>query len=346
MKRNLRQTLEITETTACQLAQTAIKVLCILILFLCSLAWVIVAYGQNDSFNIAIAGDWGCTHNTNKTANNIADKDPELVLIPGDLSYESAPDCWYKIISPFASKTKIAIGNHDDEITNEYLNHFNLSQSFYSFDYENVHVLVMDTESSYKVNSTQYNFVKEDLNAASLNSTIDWIFVMLHRPMYTSHAAHGGSDTLRTAYHQLFSEYDVNLVLQSHNHLYERTLPLQFNSKDPGEPIIDITKNSTNSSNYVSPSNPLFITVGTAGHSLDSLDEHRPYVACVTNRHYGFLNINVTNEMLSAKFHANSHLHIADAVIDSFTITKNNQGQVTPSSTSHCVSLPLSVESP
>ena len=30
----------------------ATKVPCILILFLCFLAWVIVAYGQNDSFNI------------------------------------------------------------------------------------------------------------------------------------------------------------------------------------------------------------------------------------------------------------------------------------------------------
>jgi acid phosphatase type 7 len=106
----------------------------------------------------------------------------------------------------------------------------------------------MDTGLPYKVNATQYNFVKEDLNAASLNSTIDWIFVMFHRPMYSSHAAHAGSDTLRTAYHQLFSEYGVDLVLQSHNHLYERMLPLQFNSKDPGEPIIDITKTSTNSS--------------------------------------------------------------------------------------------------
>jgi hypothetical protein len=40
----------------------------------------------------------------------------------------------------------------------------------------------------------------------------------------------------------------------------------------------------------------------------------------------GFLNINITNEMLSAKFYANSHLHKVDAVIDGFTITRYNQG--------------------
>jgi hypothetical protein len=82
-------------------------------------------------FNLAIAGDWGCTDNTHKTIKNIIDKDPEVVLADGDLSYNDSPDCWFEEIFPFESQTKISIGNHDDEESGSaelraaYMTHFN-----------------------------------------------------------------------------------------------------------------------------------------------------------------------------------------------------------------------------
>ena len=47
------------------------------------------------------------------------------------------------------SNIKIAIGNHDDyeeegqigeQLKKDYMNHYNLDKSYYSFDYQNVHV--------------------------------------------------------------------------------------------------------------------------------------------------------------------------------------------------------------
>ena len=49
------------------------------------------SYGLSD-FNIAVAGDWGCNSNTDKTVNNIVGKSPEPVLGLGDYSYQ--PDLY------------------------------------------------------------------------------------------------------------------------------------------------------------------------------------------------------------------------------------------------------------
>lgn len=287
-----------------------------------------------NDFNIAIAGDWGCNDDARKTASNIEDKNPELVLMPGDFSYESSPNCWYDIISPFASKTKIAIGNHDDEedgsrqIKKQYMEFFNLTESFYSFDYENVHILVMDTQLPFAEGSSQYNFVKEDLLAASLNATTDWVFVMFHKPMYTSPASHIANNELRRTYHPLFETYGVDLVIQAHNHMYERTFPISFNEDNTFKPIIDRTNNNYgNSSFFAKSSDPTFVVVGTGGRSLQNIKDSLPYVAYTSAQDFGFLNIDVINDgkVLTGKFYANSeNASDSDGTIkDQFVISKD-----------------------
>ena len=39
---------------------------------------------------------------------------PELVLVPGDLSYKKTASCWINMTKPLDSKIKIAMGNHED----------------------------------------------------------------------------------------------------------------------------------------------------------------------------------------------------------------------------------------
>src|SRR5688572_6942988 len=63
-------------------------------------------HNDGGKFNIAVAADWGCTEDTEKTAENIQGKDPEIVIAAGDLSYEESADCWFEIIQPFMSKMK------------------------------------------------------------------------------------------------------------------------------------------------------------------------------------------------------------------------------------------------
>ncbi len=145
-------------------------------------------YGLSD-FNIDSVGDWGCNSNTKSTVNNIKGKSPELVLALGDYSYQPTATCWLNTISSIKGITKINIGNHEndaDEDLNKYLSSFGLSKQYYSYNFQNVHVLTMATEISFSTSSAQYNFVKNDLAAASTNPNIKWIIVNYHSAMYTS----------------------------------------------------------------------------------------------------------------------------------------------------------------
>jgi hypothetical protein len=138
-------------------------------------------------FNIAAVGDWACDSNTENTVKNIVAKKPELVLALGDLSYQRGPDCWFDIISPVDNITLIARGDHDNDFRmNSYMQHFNMTREFYSFNRESIHFLVMSTEIPYELNSEQYKFVRADLVNASTDSNIHWIIFAYHQPAYTS----------------------------------------------------------------------------------------------------------------------------------------------------------------
>jgi predicted phosphodiesterase len=268
-------------------------------------------------FNFAAAGDWGCTDDTINTVDNMVDKKPELVLGLGDYSYESTSDCWFQRIDTIDEKMKIAIGNHDrdDEKLPAFMNHFGLREQYYSFDLQNIHFLALSTEVSFNVNSAQYKFVKDDLSKAASNPNIDWIIAYYHRPMYTLPSTHPAITFLRSIYHPLFEQYGVDLVLQGHNHNYQRTYPIKFNSVNPGHPI----ETSTNTTNYTDPDGQIFVTVGTGGDSLYPFRGKEDYFV---KQYIGFgmLNVDITNNgrTLTGKFYDNAD----GTTIDQFTIYK------------------------
>jgi hypothetical protein len=281
---------------------------------------ILVVYSQSFSgLNFAAAGDWGCNSNTRSTVNNIINKNPELVLALGDFSYMPTADCWLDIVDPIDQKMKIAIGNHDDissSLLRQYMNHFGLTKDYYSFNYQNIHFIVLSTELKYAVGSEQYIFVNNDLEKASSDKNIDWIVAYFHRPVYTSPSEHGEEDEFRDVYHPLFDKYRVDLVLHAHNHNYQRSYPMKYNGDTPSAP----TKTDNNTSNYLDPEGQIFATVGTAGASLDSLGGKSSYTAYQQSSHFGFLNVEIVSggTKLVAKFYSND-----GTIKDRFTITKS-----------------------
>lgn len=298
----------------------------------------VVDYG----FNIAAAGDWGCTEDAEHTLDNIVGSDPELVLGLGDYSYDTTADCWLDIIEPINDITKIAIGNHEYIIYNptygndsyrlpslltEYMRHFSLTDQYYSFDFQNVHFLVMSSEDSFSEDSEQYDFVKDDLEKAFTNSSIKWIVTYFHNPVYSSPNQHVPNFSFRDIYHPIFDQYNVDLVLQAHNHNYQRSYPLEYNQSDSANPTVTTTEKT----NYVDPQGPIFVVVGTGGHSLYDLDDRSPFNVYQTANDYGFLNIDISNDgdTLEATFYANEDNddngdddNDNGAIKDQFTINK------------------------
>ena len=223
-------------------------------------------------FSFAAVGDWGCGINARNTLNNILDKNPELVIALGDYSYTTLANCWLNIINPIDEKMKIAIGNHEHTIyaqtygnrsyespylLNQYMKHFGLTKQYYSFNYQNVHFIAMSTEVPFHVGSEQYNFIKSDLAAASTNSSINWIIVYFHNPMYSSPNRVISNNISRDIYHPLFDEYGVDLILQGHNHNYQRSYPLKYNPSNSSNPVIT----SADKSKYNDPTGAIFVIV-------------------------------------------------------------------------------------
>ena len=249
---------------------------------------------NTDNFNFVAVGDWDCNSNTEDTVDNIIDKDPELVLALGDLSYENSANCWIEVIEPIADRTKIALGNHESESSKklkDYMEFFELEKQYYSFNYENIHFLVLSTEVPYDDDSQQYEFAKQDLEKYSTDSSVDWIIVFFHRQSYSSAKYLEDEEDFRDTYHPLFDKYKVDLALQGHIHAYERTYPINFNNDNENEPIIkDVNLNI-----YENPIGTIFIAAGTGGAHKMELAKGKKFSAVGIDGEFGILNIDVEN---------------------------------------------------
>ena len=303
----------------------------ILILFIWDTNMVMAVKNQDDissenRFNFVAAGDWGCGSKAQDTVRNMQVKNPELVLALGDLSFQKGADCWINLIKPLEQKLKIILGDHDideNNLTryNQYLDYFNMTEPYYSFDYRKVHFLGMATAKNdiipYDNSSLQFKFIEEDLKKAQNNKDINWIIVYTFRTLYSSNTMHPGTDELRNNYHPLFDKYGVDLVLQAHNHNYQRTFPLKYNQLLPTDPVAS----DKNTKDYdAGDVGPIFLTVGTAGRDLYNFTGQKPFIVSQFERH-GFLNVEINDDgkNLTATFYENRE----GKSKDQFTLKKN-----------------------
>jgi hypothetical protein len=81
--------------------------------------------------------------------------------------------------------------------------------------------VALDTNQSYIVDSTQYNWLVNDLQ----NTTQPWKFVFFHEPAYSS-GSHGSTINVQTHLVPIFEAYGVDVVFNGHDHDYERTCPI------------------------------------------------------------------------------------------------------------------------
>ena len=340
---------------------------------------------NNNEFNIITAADFGCSLRAQENIKNIEKFNPELVLVPGDLSYKKTANCWFDMTKGLDSKIKIAIGNHEayeeegpigEILKKSIMDHYGLDKSYYSFDYRNVHVLVLDTQlelsvdtlkaaaiindtsiknkeedkdkpnhkkenpllqryptidikdfieknsinvkdpsleeleeknaqvPDLEVDKEQYQFVLDDLKKTNQNKNIEWIFVIFHKPMYSSISKQLEEYIMRDKYQQIFDKYNVDLVIQGHNHIYSRTLPLSFNSQDISEPILDQNiANSNNQGTFTQPNGIVYLVVGTGGDELYEITEKPYYVHNQFDKGFGFVDLKIDGKKLDGTFY-------------------------------------------
>jgi predicted phosphodiesterase len=280
--------------------------------------------------NFGAAGDWGCNSNTAKTVGNIRSHNrPELVFALGDYSYTSTATCWLNIIDAIKSRTRITIGNHEDDSNegfSQYMSSFGLSQTYYAFTYGNVRLIAMDSDhNSFSNGSNQYNFVVSQLQQASQDSNIKFIIAYIHRPMYTSPSTcstcpSNANTNLRDTYHPLFDQYGVDVVLMGHVHNYQRTFPIKYDPVSPSSP----TRTSTATTEYNDPVGQIFVIVGTGGVNLNGLGGKSYFVKYQQDDRFGAIDIHIENSgnTLAGRYYTNDGVKR-----DVFKITKTLAAQ-------------------
>jgi hypothetical protein len=139
---------------------------------------------------------------------------------------------------------------------------------WYSFNYGNVHYVVIDTETDFpgapegtEMFGDQLAWLKQDLQNANQNRHLQpWLVVAGHRPIYSSSIYYYDGATnspksdaliLAQAMEQLFLDNKIDLFLNGHVHSYERSYPM-----------ISSTNFTTS---YNNPGAPVYVTSGAAG---------------------------------------------------------------------------------
>jgi hypothetical protein len=148
--------------------------------------------------------------------------------------------------------------------------------SVYSFTYGNVGVISLDAnELSWEIqgllgysHGAQVRWLEETLAAWRRGGTVDFIVAFFHECAFSTCDGHSSDGGVRAKLAPLFSRFQVDLAVQGHNHVYERTNPLVYDTR---------TNSATSSQQAVarSPREPAeidpardgtsYVTVGTAG---------------------------------------------------------------------------------
>jgi acid phosphatase type 7 len=177
---------------------------------------------------------------------------PQVALYGGDLCVTGDYTAWKKeffrgpelaLISkvPFFN----TIGNHEGNGPNtaaflQQPESASNSQQYYSFDYGDLHVLVLNTNIDMKPGSAQYEFAKKDLEAAGTS----WKLVAAHSHAYCA-GGHGEDSAMVRMTKEIFEPNQVDLVLSGHSHFYEHNLVNgihHFVIGSVGAPLYDVAK--------------------------------------------------------------------------------------------------------
>ncbi|MHA1820872.1 MAG: purple acid phosphatase family protein [Promethearchaeota archaeon] len=262
---------------------------------------------------------------------------PEFILHDGDIvSRGTKIDLWYNYfedMEPLLSRVPIypVQGNHEFsglEISyypDEFLLPDNAgSRWYYSSSWGPVHLLALDSEQHSIPPFDQFNlkWLESDLQKADNDSNILWKIALFHQPYYTS-GGHTERTDLRDAWAPKFDKYGVDMVINGHNHNYERIYPI--NAK--GEYLKNQTENFTNLDR------PIYITSGCAamGNPSGQPSDLKPY-SYMFNASWHYLDINIsldlsknttTMEVYVVASYAESLNLNSTFILDHFKITKD-----------------------
>jgi hypothetical protein len=281
----------------------------------------------------------------------------DLMLLLGDNAYEDGTDqeyqdAFFAMYPDFLRQVPVwpTIGNHDRDghdsgsQAGTWFEIFSLpvageaggvssgTEAYYSFDYGNVHFIVLDSfDTSRLPGSPMLAWLEADLAA----TTQDWIVAYWHHPPYSkgSHDSDDDNDEfelvqMRENVVPILESHGVDLVLAGHSHAYERSFLIEghygySSSFSPSMQIDSGDGREDGDGPYIKagpPGSPsqgaVYAVAGSAGKLSDKGDLDHPAMY-ISLRDHGSLVLDVIGNRLEGTF-----VDASAAVGDRFTIVK------------------------
>lgn len=277
--------------------------------------------GREGVIRAAVFGDTGLGTEAQRAIASLIEQENVPILIhTGDMAYPLGAPAYYqtnffKVYESFLGRTCIypALGNHDCFLSPRYwLDMFHLpasnsldDESYYSFELGAAHVTVINV-CYYDIGEEQLQWIDEDLT----QTDAPWKICVLHVPPY-SNGAHGGDYTMRQQLVPILEKHQVDLVLQGHEHAYERTYPVR-------EAAVESAQQDPR---YTRPGGTIYVITGGGGASLYSfvpteyVDLSRIFVSL---HHY--LRLEISPAMIRVEA-----VNLLGEVFDEFSVSKDGE---------------------
>jgi hypothetical protein len=239
-----------------------------------------------------IAGPGHASDATQATADLVQSIDPTVALTLGDNQYEGGRiDQFMSSYDPtwgaFLSRTKPALGNHEyrsSHTAEGYFEYFG-SQApapYYSFDVGAWHLISLDSQcdeiGGCDPGSPEYEWLKADLADHPTECTLAY----WHHPRFSS--GNHGDTTWVSPFWSLLYDSGADLVLNGHDHDYERFAPQDPSGNlDPANGIVEIV-------------------AGTGGHEHDALGSPEPNSVVGNDSSYGVLEVTLHQSSYDFEF--------------------------------------------
>ncbi|MBI4877184.1 MAG: metallophosphoesterase [Acidobacteria bacterium] len=187
-------------------------------------------------FQFVVYGDTRSRHDVHaRVAQAIAKAEPDFVLHTGDLVADGTDSAQWPVFfsteRDLLRKTAFfpSLGNHERN-SRQYYEFFDVQLPYYSFDWGNAHIAVLNTDlgnlpRSREVRDTYWKeelrWLEEDL---ARGRGADFVFVIFHHPPFTAVKRRQGGDREVMQVVPLMEKYKVSAVLNGHDHNYQHHL--------------------------------------------------------------------------------------------------------------------------
>ena len=187
---------------------------------------------KEGTFKFAVHGDFGTGDRTQYQLADVMGRTYDrfkfsLVVLVGDNLYgsELPQDFKKKFEDPYKKlldagvKFYASLGNHDAR-EQRFYKPFNMDGNLYYTFSPKAEVRFFALESTYMM-PEQVAWLEKELKVSGSH----WKIIFFHHPLYSSGERHGSNLELREVLEPLFVKHNVSLVLQGHDHFYERIKP-------------------------------------------------------------------------------------------------------------------------